>query len=69
MGMSIVEQLRKTARDKGLTPYRIAKDSGAHVATIQKWWAGGGLRCDTADAIAAALGCRITLEPIQRKRA
>ena len=66
MSMNIVKQLRKAARDADVTQYRIAKDTGIPVAAIQKWWHGGGLLCSSAEKIAAVLGCRIVLQPMQR---
>lgn len=65
--MDIVKQLRKAVRDAGITPYAVARDTGLRVSVIQQWWAGGGLRCSSAERIAKALGYRITLEPIKTK--
>ena len=60
--MDIVEQLRREAARQGVTGYRLWKDSGVQVAAVQKWLDGGGLRCSSAEKLAAALGCKIILQ-------
>ena len=61
--MDIPEQLRQIAHRQKVSDYRLAKDAGVVVSVIQQWQNGGGLRCDTAERIAAALGYKIALQP------
>ncbi len=66
--MSIPEQLRQAARDRKVTCYRLWRETGIPVAAIQQWWHGGGLRCSSAEKIAAALGLEIVLRPARKRK-
>lgn len=69
MDMNIDKILRKAVRDAAISNYRLAKDAGLAVSVVQAWARGGGLRLDTAERIAQALGCRIVLERTDEARA
>ena len=61
----IADQLRqaiKQAERKGITRYRIAQETGVSEAQLSRLMSGAGIpRLDTAEAIAAGVGKRLTL--------
>lgn len=62
------EVLRETIRQRGLTAYRLSKQTGVSVDAIQRFINGErGLRLDTFDALCAALGLELS-EPRPRQR-
>lgn len=62
------EVLRETIRRRGLTAYRLAKQTGVSVDAIQRFINGErGLRLDTFDVLCAALGLEL-VEPRPRRR-
>jgi hypothetical protein len=69
MEMNLVSTIRQTAKKSGLSTYAIAKRSSLPISMTQKFMAGGGLNCQTAEKLAAGLGYRIVLEPIGERRA
>ena len=61
----MIEQLRTAiakAEKGGVTRYQIAQRSGLSQSTLLKIMAGSVPRLDTAEKIAAAIGCRLTLD-------
>lgn len=51
--------LREAAWRSGKSGYRLAKDCGVHVAVVQQWLAGGGLRTTTASRLCEVLGLEL----------
>jgi len=65
--MTISEQLRAAVRDaekRGITQYRIAKDSGINPSVVLRFVAGGGLQLPTVDVLCETLN--LELQPIRK---
>ena len=63
----INDKLLLEAFEAGQSKYAIAKRSGVSQSTVGRWMRGdlsGGIRLDTAEALARALGYRLVLAPI-----
>ena len=57
-------------RHQGISGYRLAKDAGVTLHTVQRFLAGeGSPTIHTVETIAAALGLRIAVEPTQSPQA
>ncbi len=65
----IVVRLREAIRDaekRGITQYRIAKESGVSAGQLSRLMHGKvAPRLDTAERIARAIGCEIQLIPLK----
>ena len=65
----IVVRLRKAIRDaeeRGITQYRIAKESGVSAGQLSRLMHGKvAPRLDTAERNARAIGCEIRLTPLK----
>jgi hypothetical protein len=68
MDMNLVSTIRQAAVKSRLSTYAIAKRSGLPASMAQRFMAGGGLTCETAEKLAKGLGLRIVLEPIGERR-
>jgi transcriptional regulator with XRE-family HTH domain len=56
----ITEVIRDAIKNSGLTPYRIAKDSGVSQPTLSRFLSRQrGLSADAVDRLAEALGLRL----------
>lgn len=63
------ETLKEVIRQRGLTPYRIAKMSGASIDAIRRFLAGErGLSVATFDAVCTALGLELVEAKPRRAR-
>lgn len=72
---SLSDQVRQAIRTSGLTPYRIAKETGVSEPTLSRFLNGGTIRLALVDRIAELLGMRIvtkapaaTKELVRRER-
>lgn len=65
--MNIADKIRQAARKSGLSVYMVAKLSGVPISMTQKFMAGGGLHCETAERFATGLGYKIVLEAVKGK--
>ena len=57
---SLTDELKDAVRQSGLTPYRIAKDTGIVLTSLLRFLQGStSLRLDKADALAEYLGLEL----------
>ena len=57
---SLTNELKLAIRESGLTPYRIAKDTGIVLTSLLRFMQGStSLRLDKADALAEYLGLEL----------
>ncbi len=56
------EQIRQAIRDSGMTAYRIAKESGVHLAALMRFLDGKSLTLTSVDRLATVLRMRVTVD-------
>lgn len=66
----LADVLRRAVAASGLSLYAVAKRAALRVSLVQRFMhkPGAQLYTDSAERIAAALGCRIVLQPMEQSR-
>ena len=65
----VAEALRELLRKDGApTRYEISKATGIDQGTLSRFFHGGGIRLDSAEKIAEALGCELRLAKARKIR-
>ncbi len=63
----VADEIRRALVASGRSRYEVSQKSGVDQAALSRFVAGGGLRIDSLEALAAALGLEIKVAKARRR--